>query len=186
MVGQAGMDAMYALVIEHEIKPEMVDHIKVTTGSYILPPNGPLRYKKAQTPLEAKFCVPFQMVSMIIRRKAGMMEFSKEFVQSPAVQDMMDRVETNIDPRLDAAGRNKYIFMLEVRLKDGNILQGKSPGQLRGGPQKRLKREEIQEKFYDCVQWILNPDQSRRLLETIESLEDLDHIGILIEQASVP
>ena len=38
--------------------------------------------------LEAKFCVAFQMASIVLRRKAGLSEFADDFVQSPECQDM--------------------------------------------------------------------------------------------------
>jgi len=85
-----------------------------------------LRYTKAQTALQGRFSVPFQMAAMVIRRKAGIMEFTDEFVRSPAVQDMMDRVETVIDPEIDALGKDKLASVIEVRLKDGRVLREKS------------------------------------------------------------
>lgn len=182
-LGHPAMDAMRALLIQHDLRPEQVDHVEVATGSNVLPPKGPLRYRKAQTVLQAKFCLPFQMASMIIRRKAGTMEFTEEFVQSPAVQDMMDRVEAVVDPGIDALGRHKIVSVIEVRLKDGRILRGKSSEHYRGGPHNPFTREELAEKFNDCVQRVLNPDQSRKLLETIESLEKLSSIRPLIEMA---
>ena len=185
VVGHPAMDAMRELVIQHDLRPEEVEHIKVATGSNVLPPKGPLRYKKAQTLLQAKFSVPFQMASMVIRRKAGMMEFSDEFVQSPAVQKMMDRVEAIIDPEIDALGADKIVSVIDVRMKDGRMFRGKSDEHYRGGPRNPLSREELIEKFNDCVQQILKPDQARELLETIESLERLDSISTLIEGAAL-
>ncbi len=180
VVGHPAMDAMRALAIEHNLQPEDVTHVTVSTGSNVLPPKGPLRYKKAATGLQGKFCVPFQMASMIIRRKAGVAEFSDEFVQSPPVQEMMDRVEALIDPAIDALGRDKIVSVIEVRLKDGRILRGRSPERYRGGPRNPLTREELAEKFSDCAHRILKPDQADMLMETVESLESLDSIPKLI------
>lgn len=185
VVGHPAMDAMKDLVIEHNLLPEDVAHVKVSTGSNVLPPKGPLRYKKAQTGLQGKFCVPFQMACMIIRRKAGTGEFSDEFVQSAPVQEMMDRVEAVIDPEIDALGRNKIVSIIEVHLKNGRILQRRSSEHYRGGPQNPLSREALAEKFYDCVQQILKPDQAEKLMGVIESLENLDSLPELIEMTAM-
>ena len=48
--------------------------------------SNPLRYKTAKTELEAKFCLPFLMASIALRRKAGIREFTDEFVASAPVQ----------------------------------------------------------------------------------------------------
>jgi hypothetical protein len=48
-----------------------------------------------------------------------------------------------------------------VQLKDGRILRGRSPEHYRGGPQNPLTREELAEKFNDCVQRILKAGSSQ-------------------------
>jgi 2-methylcitrate dehydratase PrpD len=126
------------------------------------------------------------MASMVIRRKAGMLEFTDEFVQSPAVQDMMDRVEAVIDPEIDALGRHKIVSLIEVRMKDGRVLKGRSPEHYRGGPRNPLSRESLAEKFNDCVQNVLNRDQAKTLLKTIESLERVGNIRTLTKRAVAP
>jgi 2-methylcitrate dehydratase PrpD len=184
VVGHPAMDAMQALVVQHDLRPEDVAHVKVSTGSNVLPPKGPLRYKKARTALQGKFCVPFQMASMIIRRKAGRREFSDEFVQSSPVQEMMDRMEAVIDPEIDALGGDKIVSLIEVQLKDGKILRGRSSEHYRGGPLNPLTREELAEKFNDCVHEILTPAQAGKVMETIESLENLGSVRGLSEMAA--
>ncbi|MBW2148020.1 MAG: MmgE/PrpD family protein [Deltaproteobacteria bacterium] len=185
VVGHPAMDAMLALVVRHDIQPDEVERVKVATGSNVLGPKGPLRYRKAQTELQAKFCVPFQMASMIIRRKAGIMEFTDEFVQSPAVQDMMDRVDAVVDPKIDALGLDKIVGVIQVSLKDGRVLRGRTSEHYRGGPRAPLSREELLEKFNDCTRRILAPAQARKLFETIESLEKMESLRKTIEMAVV-
>ena len=67
-LGHPTMDAMLKLVTEHDVKPEQVVKVRVRAGSNIL---NPLRYKTAKTELEAKFCLPFMMTSIVLRRRAG-------------------------------------------------------------------------------------------------------------------
>jgi 2-methylcitrate dehydratase PrpD len=45
-------------------------------------------------------------------------------------------------------------------------------------------REELAEKFSDCVHRILKPDQASMLMETVESLESLDSLPKLIAMAA--
>ena len=184
VVGHPAMDGMKKLLIDHDIQSEQVEHVKVLTGSNILPPLGPLRYGKAQTGLQGKFSLPFMIASIIIRRKAGMMEFTDQFVQNPDVQAMMDRIETILDPEIDALGMDKIVNVIELHLKDGSILRGKSPENYRGGPRNPLSRRELTDKFNDCVQKVLNPKQAEKLLETIESLEKIHSVRALTALAT--
>jgi 2-methylcitrate dehydratase PrpD len=186
VVGHPAMDAMRALVIQHDLHPDAVSHVRVATGSNVLPPRGPFRYKKAHTALEAKFCLPFQMVCMILRRQAGIAEFTDEFVQSPSVQEMMERVEAVIDPEIDALGRDKLISVIEILLKDGRILKGRSAEKYRGGPDNPLSREELAQKFRDCARGVLSQKRAMEVMEMIECLEDLDNVRRLIEAVTVP
>lgn len=186
VVGHPAMDTMRTLVTQYDLQPDEIEHVKVATGSNVLPPKGPLSYRKAQTALQAKFCVPFQIASMIIRRRAGIMEFTDKFVQSPPVQEMMERIEAVIEPEIDVLGRDKIVSRLEIRLKDGRTLKDQSSGKCRGGPHSPFSREELGEKFNDCVQHILNADHALKLIAIIESLENLDDIRKLIEMATVP
>ena len=79
------MDAVLKVVKAHDIKPEQVQKVTVRAGSNIL---EPLRYKTARTELEAKFCIPFLVSSILLRRKAGIREFTDEFVSSEPVQKL--------------------------------------------------------------------------------------------------
>src|SRR5439155_421207 len=112
----AAAAAMLKLVGDHNITPDQVKGVVVRAGSNIL---EPLRYKTAKTELEAKFCIPFLMTSMILRRKAGIREFTDEFVSSDAVQRMMPLVETKFDPEIEAKGFDRIRCVVHVSLKDG-------------------------------------------------------------------
>ena len=179
VVGQSIMDAVRTIKERDAFRHEEVDFIKVRTSSNILPPKGPLKYRRAENALQAKFCIPFQVAAIVIRNKAGMMEFTDEFVRSPEVQDMMNRVETNVEPSFDVLGSNRYMGIFEVHLRNGRILEGKTPELLRGSPENPLSYEELTEKFRDCVQNSLTPGRALELIDIIEKIETLDDIGVL-------
>jgi 2-methylcitrate dehydratase PrpD len=185
VVGQVIMDSMRELIIQHPFGQEDVEHIMVTTSSTILPPKGPLKYRKAENALQGKFSVPFQMAAIVIRHKAGMMEFTDEFVKSSEVQDMMDRVETSVDPAFDALGRNRYMSAIEVRLRNGVVVKGNAPEVVRGSPGNPLSRDDLLGKFNDCIQETLSGDQGRELIATVDSVEGLVDICDLVRRASV-
>src|SRR3977135_1739562 len=88
-------------VREHDLKRDQIKAVRVRAGSNVL---EPLRYKIATNELEAKFCLPFLMASLIVSRKAGVREFTDEFVKSAPVQRMMPRVTNVFDPKIEAQG----------------------------------------------------------------------------------
>jgi 2-methylcitrate dehydratase PrpD len=181
-LGHPTMDAMMKLVTTHDVKPEQIERVRVRAGSNIL---TPLRYKTARTELEAKFCLPFMMSAIVLRRRAGIPEFTDEFVSSAPVQSMMVRVETLFDPEIEARGFDKMRSIVEVSLKDGRTLVQPSDERYRGGPERPFTREELHEKFADCAGLLLPPERIRRALELIESLEQIKNVRELT-QAMAP
>jgi len=171
------LDAMLKAVTEHDIKPAQVEAVRLRAGSNIL---EPLRYKTAKNELEAKFCVPFLLSSIILRRKAGVREFTDEFVTSEPVQRMMTRVTTMFDPQIEAQGFDKIRSVVEIDLTDGRRIVERSDERYRGGPERPFSREELHEKFADCAQLTLGRDQISEAIALIERIDTLKSVRELV------
>jgi 2-methylcitrate dehydratase PrpD len=176
-LGHPSMDAMLKLLLTHDVKPEQVFSIRLRAGSNIL---NPLRYPTANTELEAKFCPAFMMSSLVLRRKAGIHEFTDEFVRSAPVQEMMKKVTTVRDAEIEARGFEKMRSIVEVDLTDGRKLVQEADERYRGGPEKPFTRDELHEKFTDCASLVLRPEAITETLERLESLEQMRNIRELV------
>ncbi|PYR38809.1 MAG: MmgE/PrpD family protein [Acidobacteria bacterium] len=173
------MDAMLKVVVDHDLKPEQIKAVRVRAGSNVL---NPLRYKTAKTELEAKFCLPFLMASLIVRRKAGMAEFTDAFVASEAVQRMMELVTGVFDREIEAQGFDKIRSVIEVDLVDGRRLVQSADQRYRGGPDKPFTRAELRAKFADCAQLVLRPDRIEPAIAAIESIDRLSSVRELVSR----
>lgn len=176
-LGHPTMDAMLKLIKSHDVKPEQVRAVRVRAGSNIL---NPLRYPFATTELEAKFCLPFMMSSLLLRRKAGIHEFTDEFVGSAPVQAMMKKVTTVRDAAIEARGFDKMRSTIEVDLTDGRMLVQDADERYRGGPDLPFTREELHGKFTDCASLVLRPEATQETLDQLESVEQVRNIGALV------
>jgi 2-methylcitrate dehydratase PrpD len=172
-LGHPTMDAMLKLVTEHDLKPEQVKAVRVRAGSNIL---NPLRYTAAKTELEAKFCLPFMMTSILLRRRAGIREFTDEFVSSAPVQATMPRVRTVFDAAIEARGFDKMRSIVEVDLVDDRTLTQASDERYRGSPENPFTRADLHAKFTDCASLVLPLPKIAAALEKIESVERLARI----------
>jgi 2-methylcitrate dehydratase PrpD len=159
------------------VKPEQITAIRVRAGSNIL---NPLRYRIAQTELEAKFCPAFMVSAVALRRKAGIHEFTDAFVRSAPVQQMMARVETILDPEIEAKGFDKIRSTVEVDLADGRTLVQPADERYRGGPDRPFTREELHEKFTECAALVLPEAAMADTLRAVESLEQVSDITTLV------
>lgn len=183
VVGHPGMDAMKTLVTVHDIQPGDVKRIHVETGRNVVFP-GPLRIAHANTALEGKFCVPFQMAAIVLRRKAGLAEFSDEFVRSDACQDMQRKVEAVLSPRIEAMGMDKVVFEITVETEDGRLFTRRSEEHYRGGPKNPLTWEALCEKFEDCAANVLPAEARQRFIAAARLLDEAPSLDALVDAAS--
>jgi 2-methylcitrate dehydratase PrpD len=177
VLGHPSMDAMLKLVIDRDIKPGDIAAIRLRAGSNIL---NPLRYPFAHNELEAKFCPPFMLSSIALRRKAGIHEFNDGFVSSQPVQDMMRKVRTILDPEIEKLGFDRIRSVVEVDLTDGRSFSQKADDRYRGGPERPFTREELLEKFSDCAAVTLKPPAVQKTFELLERLDQLPDIRELV------
>ncbi|MYK30160.1 MAG: MmgE/PrpD family protein, partial [Boseongicola sp. SB0670_bin_30] len=180
VVGHPGMDTMKRLVERHDIKPEDVDSIKVLTGSNVIEP-GPLRILHANNELEAKFCVAFQMASIVLRRRAGLSEFADGFVRSPDCQEMQKRVSVSVDPEIDALGKGRIVSKIHLTTKDGETYFDESDRHYRGGPKNPLTYEEVSDKFRDASQNVLDAEDVETFLSLTKDFETLPKLGEFLD-----
>lgn len=180
VVGHPGMDAMKKLVVDHDIDASEVKSIRVRTGPNVINP-GPLRILHANSALEAKFCVPFQMAAMVLQRKAGLYEFSDAFVQSEACQVLQRKVRAEIDPEIAALGKDKVVFEIELTTIDGRQFDQRSEDHYRGGPNNPLSWEELTDKFNDCAGPLLNDADRNSFLSSVRALETLADASVLLD-----
>ena len=171
------MDAMLKAVTDHDLKPDEIKAVRVRAGSNVL---EPLRYRIATNELEAKFCLPFLMASLILRRKAGVREFTDEFVKSAPVQQMMPRVTNIFDPAIEARGFDKIRSIVEIDLAGGRTIVQAADERYRGGPDKPFTQDELHGKFADCAQLTMPPAAVARAIERIEGVDRLKGIGPLV------
>jgi 2-methylcitrate dehydratase PrpD len=177
VLSHPSMDAMLKVVTERDLKPEQVKAVRLRAGSNIL---QPLRYKTAKTELEAKFCIPFLLSSILLRRRAGVREFTDEFVSSAPVQQMMEKVTTVFDAQIEAQGFEKIRSIVEIDLVDGQTLVQPSDDRYRGGPDRPFTRDELQAKFSDCAQLTMTAERIAKALAAIEGVQQMPSVRTLV------
>ena len=171
------MDTLLDLILENDIKPEQVEEVRLGAGYNIL---NPLRYLDPQNELEAKFSLQFCLSILLLRRRAGIREFTDEVVQSPEVREMIKRVHTYHSPEIEAKGSERMRSLVEVRLKDGRAFQ-REAFTSRGQPDRPMSREELARKFTECAQATLSQERISKALELLYGVEDLPSISALVE-----
>jgi 2-methylcitrate dehydratase PrpD len=121
------------------------------------------------TPYAAKFSVPFGIALGLVRGRAGLADFSDAAISEPALLDLAAKVKYKIDP--DNPYPDAFTGHVRVVLKNGEQLEA-GQGNLRGGQQAPLSRQEIDEKFNSNVTVGGHPD-ARSILDVCNSIGEM-------------
>jgi 2-methylcitrate dehydratase PrpD len=159
-------DVAIALVVDNDVRPEDVERIVVGTNSNV--PNA-LIHTRPRTGLEAKFSMQFCMAMAVLRRRAGLREFTDEEVQKPDVQALLPRCELVVDPELEALGYQHVRSRVRIELKDGRVLTGEAEW-AHGYPTLPLDRAALFAKFRDCAEGTLDAERARRAFDAVYTL----------------
>jgi len=171
------IDLMLKLVIEHEVKPDDIESVKVYAGTNIL---NPIRYPIAANHLQAKFSLPAALAMVALARKAGKREFSDEFVASPVMQSMQRRIATELDSAIEKMGFDKMRSRIAIRLKDGRRIEGWADERYRGGPENPLSDSDLEAKVCSCCEGIMPEKDQARLIDAAWSVVQLTDAGKLM------
>ena len=133
-----------------------------------------LRYPAPQTPLEAKFSMPFAMACAVIVGRVGLTELDEALVQRPDVQALMQRVHVTPDER-EAVPPPPGPFndSVVVRLRDGRRLDSGPILKARGTHDLPLSAAELWTKFESCAQAGGARVPARRLFDTLMALDEV-------------
>jgi 2-methylcitrate dehydratase PrpD len=162
------MGAMLRLIQKNNIKP--ADVVKVDVGTNHNMPNA-LIHHRPQNGLQAKFSMEFCIAVLLLERKAGLGQFTEEFVRRPEVQEMITRVNFYVDPVAEKAGYDKMTSIVTVHLKDGQTLTGQADF-AKGSPADPMTFDEVVTKFNGCAEYANWPkDKAAAIVEFVSGLE---------------
>jgi 2-methylcitrate dehydratase PrpD len=140
-----------------------------------------LRNANPKTALEAKFSLQFAMASAIVARNVGLGQLVDEFVCDPIVQSLFSRVNwTTTDETLDGSAFAPS-ESVDVATKDGRILSSEVIAYAKGNMQRPLAKEELQDKFFECLGEYYDFDQKNFLFESLLNIENVGGIEEIMQ-----
>jgi 2-methylcitrate dehydratase PrpD len=112
-------------------------------------------------------------------RKAGLIEFADEVVRRPEVQSMIERVHFYVNEEAERAGYNKMTSILDIHLKDGRTISGRTDF-AKGSPADPMSLNEVAAKFLDCAAFAKWPKQKAAgIVDSVMKLEGLPDVRSL-------
>lgn len=180
-LGHPGQDAVLDLIRENDIRPEDVE--EATAGTNADMPFA-LRHPRPRTAVQARFSFPYNLAIALVRRSAGVADFTDEVVQLPEVREMLQRCHHVVDPEIDAR-RQHMETRITIKMKDGRVFEALTQT-AKGHPTKRMTPRELEAKFHDCAALAIDRSQAEKAIEMIWNLESLGNVADLHKELIGP
>jgi 2-methylcitrate dehydratase PrpD len=177
VITHAAMDALRTLVLEHDLTPETVDGITVALDDAA---SEMLHHANPENALQAKFSIEFCLAAILREQKAGIHEFTDEYVTQPETAAVIAKIDRAFEETLFDAHFASYGARVTVETTDGETLV-KEVKHHPGSPNNPVSEDRLRAKFDECVLTVLSDDETAQLAAVIDSLEDDGSVDDLIE-----
>jgi 2-methylcitrate dehydratase PrpD len=165
------IDGALDLATRHDLNPADVDRIQVSTGETQM---LMLRNARPQTALEAKFSIQFAMASSLVARKVGLAQLTDDFVRSAPVQSLIPRVSTTTTAETMEGSAFAPWEKVEITMLDGKTMATDPIRFAKGSTHSPLSRDELHEKFADCLGGEFSGNVKAGAFEKLMNLERLN------------
>ena len=171
-------DATLSLAEQHDLSPDMIDHVEVHVPATSIGPGGaigPLIHPRPQTGLEGKSSMEYVVSSALFDREIRLANFEDKAVQRPEIQEFLTRVRPVGDSeRYPTASGDQY-QAVEIHTKDGRVL-AETVQEPRGGPSNPLTWDELLSKYHDGAARVLTPEAVERSAELLMGLDEVGNV----------
>ena len=158
-----------ALEIMGRARREARDIARVRVGTYraALDVAG---NRDAATPAQAKFSIAYVVAHALARGSVRLDAFSAERLADPALRALMERIDVEVDPELDAAFPGRRAARVTIEWSDGAVERWLQPTR-KGDPDAALSDGELEAKFHELAAPVIGRDPAVALVARLWRLE---------------
>lgn len=143
-------DALQALMIEHSLHADDIQHVNARTYQAAIDVLGPA--EAARTVHQSKFSMGFVLGVIATKGSAHITDFTEEALKDQDIRRFQERVEMTLDNEIEAHHPHKWIGLIEVITSDGRKIS-KRIDEPKGDPGNSLSRQEISTKAFRMIQF---------------------------------
>jgi 2-methylcitrate dehydratase len=171
------LTATLNLVREHDIKPDQVAEIRITTSKRCAEHTGDPVKKYPKNKETADHSSYYLTAIAIVDRQIGPNQFTRGKYNDPRVIDLIGKVTLNGDPALDRA---RPAGISEIVTKEGKTFRLRVDHP-RGHARNPMTDQEVIAKFKDMASVSMAEPRMNRLIESVFALDKLEDIGTLLK-----
>ncbi len=167
------LDAMLALIKEHDVVPAMVARVDSWTHPRRLAhTNRP----EPNSDLDAKFSVQYCLARALLERQVVLQHFEDNAYCAPAVRALLPHIHAAPHPEMSMGSSEHFGAEVRVTLTDGRVLARRVGSAMGRGSDDPLPVELLEAKFLDCASRVLTAGAARGLLAMLHGLENVRRI----------
>lgn len=169
----ASADAAAILRKAYELRPEMIESIRVLVPSEVVKTVcEPVQNKiRPQNSYDAQFSIPFAVASCLRTGRFGLKEMEPQALNDPITLDLAAKVRCEIDA--DSPFPKYYSGEVIVNLKNGRTVSHREQMN-RGSSDRPLSEEEIIKKFHENAVLAVSQSTAKELERQVLELDRLE------------
>ena len=174
---QGPIDCLLDVRQTHNIQPMEVEEVKIgmLSGGMGLVATPEEAKRNPKSVVDMQFSMPFAAAVALTYGRASLAEYAVGVPDRPEVRHIMERVQCVTDPKLDALYPRHFPTWAEVRTKDGRTLRSELIYP-KGDPENALSWEEMRDKFNTLSAPVIGSQRRQEIMESIDSLDQLDDV----------
>jgi len=169
---QAPIDAVLTLVEEHDLQPQDIERVTIgmlETGIPVICEPAQRKYHPTSI-VDAQFSLPFGVAVAVVKRRAGLEEFTLPLLQDRVVCELMPKVSYVHDPELEKNYPREWPAWARIVRKNGPevFAHVRFP---KGDPENPLTWEELVGKYQTLVSALWPQDKRDAVRAAVQKLE---------------
>ena len=171
------IDGALALREQYHLDIEMIESLLVETYDVGVLQCGFTKYP--ESPVEAKFSIPFTCAAAIRRGKVTQGEFTEELLADPEVKRVAQATVVKADPLFTERYPKRWGSRVTAKLKDGRTLV-QQVDDMSGSVRMPLTQKQEKDKFLGLAAAFCNEQQAQELMEQLlhaDTLTKLPDLG---------
>ena len=179
---EGGTDAILSIMQEQGITAQDIEGIDITVSPYAFKLVGH-EFEMGENPRSAaQFNVKYCVASALIRGRSSLKYFEVDQIKDPRITEMLSKIRTEADPALEGNIPLHLKTSMKVKTTDGKVFQ-RVYNEPRGAPGNPLTQKELQEMFYDYIDYSshrIPPENVGKIISLTEHLEEAEDVRSLI------
>lgn len=175
------IDAALEIRQRYHLQPQDIERVEVEVGA----DNEAADRLRPRTGLEGKFSIPYTVAAALLDGKVVIDTFRDERRFAPDMEEMLGRITVVKNPQVRAMDFQNAWSRVTVFTKDGRSYTVRVDKPL-GRWDNPLPWEKRLEKFHDCAQRALAPQQAHEVLRLIEGFEEQPSVRPLMALLRIP